>query len=78
LGRCSHASLAALMEYDWDWEGAEKEYKRAIELNPSYATAHHWYAFYFMWNDRFDEAIEEIKRARELDPLSLIISADIG
>jgi len=75
----AHASLAAIkMNYDWDWEGAEREFQRAIELNPNYATVHHWYAFYFMWMARFDESIAEIKRALELDPLSLIINCDLG
>jgi TolB-like protein/DNA-binding winged helix-turn-helix (wHTH) protein/Tfp pilus assembly protein PilF len=56
----------------------EREYKRAIELNSNYATAHHWYALHLNDLHRFDEAIAEIKRARELDPLSLVINSDIG
>jgi TolB-like protein/Flp pilus assembly protein TadD len=72
----AHVPLgAARGEYDWDWGGAEKEYKRAIELNPSYATAHQWHAEQLSRLGRHDEAIAEIKRAQELDPLSLIISA---
>jgi serine/threonine-protein kinase len=75
----THASLAFIkLFYDWDWAGAESEFKRAIELNPGYATAHHWYAFYFVFKARFDEAIKEMKKARELDPLSLIINVDMG
>jgi serine/threonine-protein kinase len=75
----AHTSLAWIKwAYDWDWVGAEKEYKRAIDLNPSYALAHQWYAWLLVWAARFDEAIEEIKRARELDPLSLIINRDFG
>jgi len=56
----------------------EREYKRAIELNPNYATAHHWYALHLNDVHRFDEAIAEIKRAREIDPLSLVINSDVG
>jgi tetratricopeptide (TPR) repeat protein len=75
----AHASLAFIKDtYDWDWAGAEKEYKRAIELNPSYASAHAWYAFIFAFKGRFEEAFAEIKRAEELDPLSLPIKTQIG
>jgi TolB-like protein/DNA-binding winged helix-turn-helix (wHTH) protein/Tfp pilus assembly protein PilF len=73
----AHTSLALITEnYDWDWQTAEKEYRRAIELNPNYATAHHWYAEYLTWLGRFDEALRESERARQLDPLSLIIASD--
>src|SRR5207237_9617675 len=54
------------------------EFRRAIELNPNYATAHHWYAEHLMWRGRFDEALQESEQARQLDPLSLIIAADNG
>jgi len=75
----SHTSLALVTEnYDYDWQTAEREFRRAIELNPNYATAHHWYAEYLMWLGRFDEALAESERARQLDPLSLIIAADRG
>jgi serine/threonine-protein kinase len=75
----AHNSLAWIkMMYDWDWEGAEKEFKRAIELNPGYATAHHWYALYLMRMSRFDDAMEEIRKAHELDPLSLVINRAMG
>ena len=75
----AHTSLALITEnYDWDWPLAEKEYRRAIELNPNYATAYQWYAEYLTWLGRFDEAARESERARELDPLSLIIAADNG
>jgi serine/threonine-protein kinase len=75
----AHASLGLLaMNYDWDWTGAEREFKRAIELDPSYATAHHWYGEFLAWMGRFDEAIGEITRAYELDPLSVIIGTDVG
>ena len=75
----AHTSLALITEnFDYDWETAEKEYRRAIELNPNYATAHHWYAEYLSLQGRFSEALAESERARELDPLSLIIAADRG
>jgi len=75
----AHTSLALITEnYDWDWQTAEKEYRRAIELNPNYATAHHWYAEYLTWLGRFDEALRESERARQLDPFSLIIASDNG
>jgi serine/threonine protein kinase/Tfp pilus assembly protein PilF len=64
--------------YDRDLAGAEREYKRAIELNPNYSVAHHWYAIYLTVVGRFDEALAEIKRAIELDPLSLSINAWYG
>jgi TolB-like protein/DNA-binding winged helix-turn-helix (wHTH) protein/Tfp pilus assembly protein PilF len=73
----AHTSLALITEnYDWDWKTAEKQYRRAIELNPNYATAHHWYAEFLTWQGRFDEAFAESERARQLDPLSLIIASD--
>ena len=73
----AHVALALTLEnYDWDWSNAEKEYRRAIELNPNYATAHHWYAEFLTWQGRFDEALRESEFARRLDPLSLIIATD--
>jgi TolB-like protein/DNA-binding winged helix-turn-helix (wHTH) protein/Tfp pilus assembly protein PilF len=75
----AHTSLALITEnYDWDWQTAEKEYRRAIQLDPNYATAHQWYAEYLAFQGRFDEAFAESERARQLDPLSLIIAADKG
>jgi TolB-like protein/DNA-binding winged helix-turn-helix (wHTH) protein len=75
----AHTSLGSLKwEYEWDASGAKKEYKRAIELTPSYATGHQWYAEYLAAVGREDEALAEIKRAQELDPLSLPISAVTG
>jgi TolB-like protein/DNA-binding winged helix-turn-helix (wHTH) protein/Flp pilus assembly protein TadD len=75
----AHTSLAfALDLYAWDWAAAEKEYKRAIELNPGYATAHHWYAWHLLVMGRNSEGIFEMTRAESLDPLSLIISADLA
>jgi serine/threonine-protein kinase len=74
-----HASLGLVkMYYEWDFDGAEREYKRSIELNSNYATAHHWYAIFLASMTRFDEAIKEIHLARELDPLSLIINTGVG
>ncbi len=75
----AHASLGfALARYDWDWIGAEREFQRAIELQPNYAIAHHWYALLLAMMGRFQEAAMEINKAQDLDPLSLIINANIG
>jgi TolB-like protein/DNA-binding winged helix-turn-helix (wHTH) protein len=75
----AHTSLAVVaQDYDHDWQTAEKEYRRAIGLNANYATAHQWYAEYLAFQGRFTEALAESERARELDPLSLIIAADNG
>jgi TolB-like protein/DNA-binding winged helix-turn-helix (wHTH) protein/Tfp pilus assembly protein PilF len=75
----AHAALALIVQnHDYDWQTAEKEFKRAIELNPNYATAHHWYAEHLTWRGRFDEALRESERARQLDPISLIVAADNG
>jgi TolB-like protein/DNA-binding winged helix-turn-helix (wHTH) protein len=75
----AHASLALVAEnYDYDWQTAEKEFRRAIRLNPDYATAHQWYAEYLAWQGRFNEALVESERARQLDPMSLIIATDRG
>lgn len=70
-----HASLAFIAEtHDWDWAAAEREYKRAIELNPGDANVHHLYAGFLMYVGRFDEGIAEAKLARSLDPLSLPVN----
>jgi len=70
----AHTSLAFIKTLnDWDWIGAEKEFKQAIEFNPGYATAHQWYAEHLTMTGQYAEAIAEFKRAQELDPLSLII-----
>ncbi|HEX8844523.1 MAG TPA: protein kinase [Pyrinomonadaceae bacterium] len=79
LAEAHNALAGALFDYDWNFTESNEEYRKAIELNPNYATAHHWYG-----NGpplvlgRFEEAIAEMKRAQELDPLSLIINADLG
>ncbi|NOR54332.1 MAG: protein kinase [Candidatus Aminicenantes bacterium] len=64
--------------YEWDLEGAEKEYKRAIELNPNYATAHFWYGELLQLAEKYDDAVEEVKIAVDLDPISLIINSGLG
>jgi tetratricopeptide (TPR) repeat protein len=75
----AHTSLARVRaDYDWDWSAAEQEFKRALKLNPNYATAHHWYALHLMAMGRFEEAAAEIKQAQQLDPLSLSINASAG
>ena len=75
----AYTSLAwATTCYDWNWSSGEKLYIKAIELNPQYATAHEWYAIYLFAMGRFDEAIAEAEKARELDPLSLIINSIVG
>jgi serine/threonine protein kinase/Tfp pilus assembly protein PilF len=74
----AHTSLAVILNNMFDWDGAEREFRKAIESNPGYATAHHWFALYYMYRARFTEAIEEIGKAYSLDPLSLPINRDIG
>ena len=75
----AHSSLALVLQfYDYDIEESLKEFERAIQLNPNYATAHHWYGELLGAMGRFDEGIAELKRAQQLDPLSLIINADLG
>ena len=69
----AHTVLGSLSAYRWEWAKAEREFGRSIELNPSYATAHHWLSILLCHELRLDEALEEIKMARQLDPLSLII-----
>jgi tetratricopeptide (TPR) repeat protein len=75
----AHNSLAFVLDgFDWDFDSAGKEFRRAIELNPGYATAHHWYAWHLSLLGRYDEAIAEMRKAENLDPLSLIINADLA
>ena len=74
----AHNSLAFILDgFDWDLDSGGKEFRRAIELNPGYATAHHWYAWHLSLLGRYDEAIAEMRKAENLDPLSLIINADL-
>lgn len=75
----AHAALAGVLsELDWNQVAAEAEYKRALAINPSYASAHHWYADFLSCLGRHQEAIAEIKTAAELDPLSMIIGTEVG
>jgi tetratricopeptide (TPR) repeat protein len=75
----AHTSLAFVkFRFDWAWREAEREFKQAIELDPRYVRAHHWYALFLAAMGRQDEAIEEIKEARKLDPLSPIVSVAEG
>ncbi len=76
----AHTSLAlTLFRYEWNLAESYREFRRAIELNPAYATGHQWYGHHYLGaTGRFDEAIAEGKRAQELDPLSLIINSDLG
>jgi TolB-like protein/DNA-binding winged helix-turn-helix (wHTH) protein len=75
----AHTSLGLIaLSYDWDWRTAEQEYIRAAQLNPNYATVHHWYAELLAFQGRFTEAETASARSRQLDPLSLIIAADHG
>ena len=75
----AHASLAhLLMRYDWDWSGAEREFHRALALNPNYATAHHWYSVYLSAMGRHEEAVASSQRALQLDPLSPIFHLILG
>src|SRR6201993_1372608 len=74
----AHTSLASLGMFDWDCRSAGEEFRRAIELNPGYATAHQWYAWHLNLLGRKSEAITEMRKAESLDPLSLIVSADLA
>ncbi len=75
----AHASLAWVkMERDWDWDGAEEEFRRAIQLNPGHATARQWHATYLNVIGRPNEALTESRRAQELDPLSPMIGVKVG
>jgi serine/threonine-protein kinase len=75
----AHASLAFIkFRFDLDWPGAELEFKRALSLNPNLAQARHWYAMFLAARRRFDEALHEIERARQLDPLSLVVQCGIA
>jgi TolB-like protein/DNA-binding winged helix-turn-helix (wHTH) protein/Tfp pilus assembly protein PilF len=75
----AHVSLAFVLDaYDWDWDSAGREFRRGIELNPGYATGHHWYAWHLTTLARNSEAVAEMKKAESLDPLSLIISDDLA
>jgi len=73
----AHTSLAFVkMQYEWDWPGSEKEFKRALELNPNYSTAHQWYAVWLMARGNPSAALDEERQAQQADPLSMIIKTD--
>ena len=75
----AHTSLGYVkLAYDWDWPGAEREFKRSLELNPDYASAHRWYAHHFMAIHRLEEAEREVRRSLELDPLSIPCNLGVG
>ena len=75
----AHTSLAFVhWVYDWDWAGAGREFETALRLDPSYATAHDWYAYYLASMGRFDEALAHLKEAQAIEPVSLSISTDFG
>jgi TolB-like protein/Tfp pilus assembly protein PilF len=75
----AHTSLAFVkFRFDWAWLDAEREFQRALELNPRYVRAHHWYALFLAAMGRHDKAIEEIRKAQKLDPLALIVSVAEG
>jgi TolB-like protein/DNA-binding winged helix-turn-helix (wHTH) protein/Flp pilus assembly protein TadD len=74
-----HAELGLVeFYYDWNWTGSEQEFRRAIELNPNYATAHQWYSYYLAAMGRSAEALEEARRAQQIDPLSLSINTTLA
>jgi TolB-like protein/tetratricopeptide (TPR) repeat protein len=73
-----HTILARCAQQDWDWAGTEREFRRAIELNPSYALARIWYAMYLFAMSRFDEAVVEARRAQQLDPVSSLVNTWAG
>jgi tetratricopeptide (TPR) repeat protein len=74
----AHTSLAFALDLGWEWKAAEQEYKWAIALNPGYATAHHWHAWHLIVMGRHVEALAELRKAENLDPLSLIINTDLA
>ena len=75
----AHTSLAFIkLNYDWDWSGAEREFKRAIQLNPNYDNAHHWYSHYLIAVGRTEESLAASKRALELDRVGVVINLHLG
>src|SRR5258708_23247262 len=73
----AHTALALIVQnYDWDWQTAEKEYRRAIELNPNYATAHHWYAEHLMWRGPIHDPRPSRRAAPPVLPPFLVISCE--
>jgi TolB-like protein/Tfp pilus assembly protein PilF len=75
----AHATLGQILtRYDWDWVGAEEHFRRAIELNPGYATAHHWYSDVYLYQGRYAQAARELEQARALDPMSVTVCRNLG
>jgi adenylate cyclase len=75
----AHTALAVVKTfYDWDWTGAEVDFRRALTLNSNSATAHNWYGWHLLYLRRWDDALAELQRAIELDPVSIIMKADLG
>src|SRR5216117_446509 len=75
----AHTSLAWVLHvYDWDWPGAMREYARALELNPGFATAHHWYAYVLLVNGQAEQAMTEVLTAFETDPATLSVGRGVG
>jgi serine/threonine-protein kinase len=74
----AYTSLGEVRLIQWEWDAAEQAYRRALELNPGYATGHQWYGFFLSKMGRHDEAVAELGRALELDPLSLIVHTEYG
>jgi serine/threonine-protein kinase len=74
----AHAALGYVRHYDWQWAEAEREFRRAIELNPSYPLAHLWYANLLMSRRRLDDALREVKLAQDLDPFSLVVNTNVA
>jgi TolB-like protein/Tfp pilus assembly protein PilF/predicted Ser/Thr protein kinase len=75
----AHASLGrSIIAHDWDWAAARREFDRALQLNPNYATAYYWYSYYDMAMENLDEAARKMKRAVDLEPLSLNMNAEMG
>lgn len=72
-----HSTLGLVKSFQWDWDGSEKEYKRALELNPKYATTYHWYSRLLRAKGRYQEALTQIKKGQEIDPLSLPIAENV-
>ena len=75
----AHTALAtAIMAYDWGWSGAESEFKRAVEISPSDSDTHYYYSFYLAFIGQFDKSIAEMKKAQDLDPVSLVKLTGLG
>lgn len=74
----AHASLGAIHAHEWKWDDARKEYLKAIQLNPNYASAHHWYSMLLLTLKNCDESLNEIRKARDLDPVSYVINVTLG